>query len=57
MELFGTQKKIYVISLIPIFSNNYSVKQSDGNSFCGDFDRFNKVFRDEDNILDWDICF
>ena len=28
--------------------------QSDGNSFCGDvvLNSFNKVYRDEDNILD-----
>ena len=32
----------------------YSVMQSDGNSFCGDFvsDRFNKTSRDGDNISD-----
>ena len=34
--------------------SNYSVMQSDGNSFCGDvvLDSFNKASRDEDNILD-----
>ena len=32
----------------------YSVMQSDGDTFCGDFvsDSFNKTSRDEDNILD-----
>ena len=34
-------------------SNVYSVMQSDGNSFGGDvvWDTFNKISRDEDNIL------
>ena len=33
---------------------DYSVMQSDGNSFCGDVvsDSFKKASRDEDNILD-----
>jgi len=33
--------------------NVYSVMQSDGNSFCGDFvlDSFNKTSRDEENFF------
>ena len=34
--------------------DTYSVMQSEGNSLDGDvvLDSFNKIFRDEDNILD-----
>ena len=35
-------------------AEQYSVMQSDGNSFCGDvvMDSFNTSYRDEDSILD-----